>query len=198
MVFEHVLPIYLHGLRALQPLVHLMQGQLEVAGEKWQQEQYCKASSSSLPPVLRMTDFYSGRLTKAYFTEVRSLLLEPHHWTLLPQVALTQHYVSTAFAMLARGAGGIVQLLMCLQLSFPIRIFGLLTEGAAQVAAEMEGVWQVMPCMLDDLTTKFMEKFPTAVDLLSKESYDLYFVLVLEVFSQKSPFVICVGRTPYV
>ena len=160
-----------------------MRGQLEVAGADWQKKQYAAAIWSELPPLLRSTDFYQGRLIEQYFLETVALIQNAEPWHALPRCARTQRHITIGFAMVARALGGVNQLLYSWQTSYPVLLFGLLTDDAVRIAIRLSNEPE---CLLDNLTKGLRKRYCTAALLLSEDCESA--LVVRTVFRQAISF----------
>ena len=159
-----------------QPHVELLQGQLEVAGQKWKDEQnYIAMQKQMARPLHRIADAASQRLTTKYVE--RSLALVQEAWLFLPESAYTQANASLAFSILARGLGGIMHTLHRLHGKYPYKLFLLLflamseatvVEFNALVAEILEDHIK-RRCLFDDIALAFLTQYATADALKSTD-----------------------------
>lgn len=150
----------------VQPQVHLLNRQLEVAETRWQERQYAHAIRHGTLPAFRVTDACNGRITDQFHASISDLLFRSDSWKALPEEFHTQANISIAFSMIAKAAGGVTQLLDARHRSYPFLLFKLLTSEQAVYA---EQIHHDPTCMLDELAKAFKKKWPSPQALQSQD-----------------------------
>jgi hypothetical protein len=155
---------------AIQPLpmVWLMNEQLHCSSRAWQQEQFYLATQSGNRPLYRMTVAARGDLTDPFFKQSKRLLFDEGCWNAMPESAITQGNANLAFAMIAKGMGGIKQMLDKLQKSTPTMMF-LLLDPLADITEISIALNALPDCLKDDLALVITELYDTAEKLRGEE-----------------------------
>ena len=163
---------------AFQPLTKLLHAVLDVESEDWLSRAERRAWGSGQPPHCRGRAAVSLHWANGYFEAVADLLHHPGHplaepdgragradpWRVMPPHARTLANASMAFAMLARVAAAVEQLVRAPCLQFPTRLFELL-DGGADAA---DAVLRTCPNERDEFTRSFLRRFGTREALLSR------------------------------
>jgi hypothetical protein len=157
---------------SLAPMVDMFRVVLDMGGREWELRSLRDAAKSGQFRT-RILECHKGKLSLPLFGSINNLLLSPAMWLALPSRCHTANFQALGFAMLARCAAGIFQLMHSPQSGFPCRLWRLLDQHGA----DADAIKHAPVCMQDSWTKSFLKTWPEASDLLSTDARGLLTII---------------------
>ena len=130
----------------------------------------------------RIVEAATQPATRPYFQSLHNLMFQDDPWQALAGHQRTQRETSLAFALLARAACAVYQLIHQPYRGFPYKLFALLVADGAHKLKLIRDIQDARPCLLDSFSSNFLRRYRNQLD--SDECFAiLQSIAVLQVVS---------------